>query len=98
MQRSRVNWLQHGDRNTAFFHQFASARRKKNLIKKLKHGEDWVEGTSAPKPIILEYFSGLFTSEVNAVDPAVMEKVQRKVTAKGLIGSKKGYSVFGGGR
>jgi hypothetical protein len=80
---------------------FASARRKKNLIKKLKHGEDWVEGTSALKPIILEYFSRLFTSEVNAVDgihAAVMEKVQRKVTAEGLIGSKKGYSVFGGGR
>jgi hypothetical protein len=98
MQRSRANWLQHGDQNTTFFHQFASARRKKNLIKKLKHGEDWVEGTSALKPIILEYFSGLFTSEVNTVDPAVMEKVQRKVTAEGLIGSKKGYSVFGGGR
>jgi hypothetical protein len=65
-----------------FFHQFASARRKKNLIKKLKHGEDWVEGASALKPIILEYFSGLCTSEVNAVDPAVMEKVQRKVTAE----------------
>jgi hypothetical protein len=41
-----------------------------------------VEGTSALKPIILEYFSGLFTSEVNAVDPAVMEKVHRKVTAE----------------
>jgi hypothetical protein len=82
MQRSRANWLQHGDRNTAFFHQFASARRKKNLIKKLKHGEDWVEGTSALKPIILEYFSSLFTSEVDAVDPAVLEKVHRKVTAE----------------
>jgi hypothetical protein len=35
------------------FHQFASARRKKNLIKKLKHGEEWVEGTSALKPIII---------------------------------------------
>jgi hypothetical protein len=53
MQRSRVNWLQHGDQNTSFFHQFASVRRKMNLIKKLKYGEDWVEGTSALKPIIL---------------------------------------------
>jgi hypothetical protein len=67
MQRSRVNWLQHGDRNTSFFHQFASARRKKNFIKKLKHDDEWVEGTSALKPIIFEYFSFLFTSEVNVV-------------------------------
>ena len=36
MQRSRANWLQYGDRNTSFFHNFATARRKKNWIKKLR--------------------------------------------------------------
>jgi hypothetical protein len=35
-QRSRANWLQNGDRNTSFFHHFASPRRKRNFIKKLK--------------------------------------------------------------
>jgi hypothetical protein len=46
LQRSRANWLQQGDRNTSFFHNFASARRKKNFIKKLKNdSNDWVEGT-----------------------------------------------------
>jgi hypothetical protein len=82
MQRSRVNWLQHGDRNTSFFHQFASAQRKKNFIKKLKHDDEWVEGTSALKPIIFEYFSFLFTSEVNEVDQDVMGKIQQKATPK----------------
>jgi hypothetical protein len=32
VQRGRVNWLKHGDQNTAFFHRSASARRKRNFI------------------------------------------------------------------
>jgi hypothetical protein len=60
-QRSRSNWLQLGDRNTSFFHHYASARRRKNYIKKLLNDDnDWVEGTSALKPLILDYFSNLF--------------------------------------
>jgi hypothetical protein len=80
MQRSRANWLQYGDRNTSFFHQFATARRKRNLIKKLKHEENWVEGTAALKPLILHYFANLFTSKVQDVDPDLLDKVQPKVT------------------
>jgi hypothetical protein len=64
-QRSRANWLQHGDRNTSFFHNFASARRKKNFIKKLRDDNNiWFEGTDSLKPHILHYFANLFSSEV----------------------------------
>lgn len=36
LQRIRVTWLKHGDRNTRFFQSFASMRRKINLIRKVE--------------------------------------------------------------
>jgi hypothetical protein len=43
VQRGRANWLRHGDNNKKFFHNFASARKKKNTIKYLvdEAGQKW---------------------------------------------------------
>jgi hypothetical protein len=81
LQRARANWLQLGDQNTSFFHNFASARRKKNYIKKLKiNDDDWVEGTEQLKPFVRDYFANLFTSEVQNTDEAFLEKIVPKIT------------------
>jgi hypothetical protein len=83
MQRSRVNWLTHGDRNSAFFHNYARARKKKNLIVKLKdENGEWREGDAMIKPIIHDYFSQLFSSEVGATDPNLIERVKPRVTTE----------------
>lgn len=81
MQRSRVDWLKFGDRNTAFFQVFAAARRKKNYIKKLKdENGDVMEGMEDLNSHIQDYFSNLFTLEVQHTDPVVLQRVQRKVS------------------
>ena len=56
-QRGHTNWLRRGDRNTKFYHQYASSRRRRNLIKRLKNNNDeWVEGNDNLKPLIFDYF------------------------------------------
>ena len=80
-QRSRINWLQFSDKNTSYFHNFASARRQRNKIKKLRDGRgNWLEGTAYLNPMISDYFSGLFASEVYDTDPNLLEKVRPRVT------------------
>ena len=80
LQRGRANWLLHGYRNTSFFHNAATARKKRNQIKKLLDDNGvWVHGTEM-KNHIMGYFSNLFTSEVSHPNLEVLSLVERKVT------------------
>jgi hypothetical protein len=38
-QKSRVQWLKEGDKNTKFFHRTANANRRNNCIEVMTHGE-----------------------------------------------------------
>lgn len=62
-QRSRVNWLQYGDRNTKFFHASATQRRKTNFIKGLLNDiGDWCSDLQDMTDITRDYFSNIFSS------------------------------------
>jgi hypothetical protein len=82
-QRSRIEWLKEGDRNTSFFHARASACRRTNTIKAL-FCED---GTKCDriheiKGMAEDFYENLFTSEpCDAID-VVLESVCGKVTAE----------------
>ena len=63
-KKSRVDWLQEGDRNTTFFHNIVKARRSKNSITSLVSNSG--NQLFSKEAISLEakrYFSQLFSKE-----------------------------------
>ncbi|XP_021810130.1 uncharacterized protein LOC110753525 [Prunus avium] len=59
-QKSRVSWLQGGDRNTKFCHITTLVRRRRNRIERLKDNNgDWISSKEGLKALAVEYFHGL---------------------------------------
>jgi hypothetical protein len=83
VQRGRANWLRHGDRNTSFFHNFASTRKKKNTIKYIidEAGNKW-DDPQGMSNLIKFNFDTLFTSEVLEPSEEVLSKIPKKVTTE----------------
>ncbi|KAG8662107.1 hypothetical protein MANES_01G065050v8 [Manihot esculenta] len=62
-QRAKQFWLKEGDANTRFFHQSASARKRKNTIVKLLDDSNvWRDRNSGLEGVMTDYFMTLFTS------------------------------------
>jgi hypothetical protein len=82
LQRARANWLKKGDRNTSFFHNYATKRRKKNSIKGLiDHNGVLQEDGGLMCDIVEEYFQNLFMSETTEVDQNILADVKRRITS-----------------
>lgn len=64
-QRAHINWLHFGDRNTSFFHNACSSRRRRNRIGNLrKENGGWAVEEVEKKELITNYFLQLFSSSV----------------------------------
>lgn len=62
-QRSRATWLRHGNRDTKFFHQKATQRKKRNRIEELMDddGRKWSDSINIAR-VLTDYFTGLFST------------------------------------
>jgi len=60
-QKSRIEWIQSGDRNTNFYHNNVKIRRSRNKIGALKIGDDWVTDVEVLKSHVRDYFITLFS-------------------------------------
>ncbi|GMI92262.1 hypothetical protein like AT1G43760 [Hibiscus trionum] len=80
-QRARQNWLRHGDKNTSFFHNYASYRKRKTTVKGLHDEEgNWIEGNGNLLNLATTYFTQLFNTSNPLCDGSIYEKVQPRVS------------------
>ncbi|XP_038971839.1 uncharacterized protein LOC120104572 [Phoenix dactylifera] len=63
-QKSRVQWVNEGDRNTRFFHRTTVIRRQRSMIHSLRDGSGRrVEGEPAVGQVLLDFFRARWTED-----------------------------------
>jgi hypothetical protein len=81
-QRARTDWLQYGDKNTKFFHQKASQRRKKNRINEImdSQGQKYTEHEDIER-VLIEHFKDLFQNQATLHIQETVKVVEDRINA-----------------
>lgn len=75
-QRSRVDWLKEGDRNTAFFQARATARRRTNKIKYLiKLDGSKCESQDEMEDMARSFYMNLFSTKPQDRASSILETI-----------------------
>jgi hypothetical protein len=81
LQRSRVSWLQEGDRNIIFFHRKAVWRARKNKIKNLKRTDgSHCTDQGEMGELTTSFFIDLYSSYQNSNPHILRNLIERKIS------------------
>ena len=68
-QRSRINWLKAGDRNTKFFHCMATAKKRRNGLSHLMVDGNMVSDKGEICDIVIAFYDKLYSSSSGSSRP-----------------------------
>ena len=82
-QRFKNIWLKEEDRNTRFFHEVASRRRRNNKILRIKDdGDCWHDNADGVEKVFCDYFKAIsITSNLSHMDH-ILQSFDTKVTVE----------------
>ena len=82
-QRFKHLWINDGDQNTSFFHQKASNRKDRNLIRGIiDQNGVWKEDDQVVESIVLDYFNSIFRSNGPTDTAPITTAIRPLVTNK----------------
>ncbi|XP_075645403.1 uncharacterized protein LOC142616429 [Castanea sativa] len=88
-QRSRLQWIKNGDRNTQFFHGTTTQRKRRNFIKGLRDSDGrWQSEEGIYTKILVDFYKDLFTtsnphnldSSLDGIQKVVTKEMNAKLT------------------
>ncbi|XP_071678560.1 uncharacterized protein [Lolium perenne] len=92
-QRSRINWLNEGDRNTKYFHKKASWRQTKNRIKRISGANgNWTDDPAAIEDLATEFFKKLHTKDKEVAPDDLINLLHTPISKEMNAGLCKEFS------
>ena len=76
MQKSRINWIIQGDRNTKFYHSITTRRMIRNRVQGIQNeNRIWVKDHKGFSKTFCNHFRNIFTSQDNRQEDLIKNRI-----------------------